>query len=129
LDSIDEGPFLTSQGGATFFIPGVIDNSAGSATFNANTIISNDPGVDGSGVLAIFHFTALAAGTSPVSIFNELLLDSNVAGIPDTVLGGSVQVNNMPAAVPEPSTFALFGVVGVFICAGMRRRSRLARPV
>ena len=45
-----EGAFL-SGGGSTFFLPGTIDNTAGSITFNADTLEGMIPGVSGGGIL------------------------------------------------------------------------------
>ena len=60
---VTEGAFLQS-GGLTFFIPGTIDNSAGSITLNAGTLLSAISGVTGGGTLVVFDFTALSPGTS-----------------------------------------------------------------
>ena len=48
---ISEGAFL-GTGGATFFIPGGIDNGAGSISSTANTLLTAIGGVSGGGVLA-----------------------------------------------------------------------------
>lgn len=101
-NSISEGPFL-STGGPTFFIPGIIDNQAGSITFNAGTLLGPIPGVTGSGTLATVSFNALALGESPITLANLILLDSSLSTIPFSTEGGLVSV------VPEPATLLLLG--------------------
>src|ERR1700738_2856491 len=46
--NVAEGAFL-STGGFTFFLPGTIDNTAGTITFNADTLLTAISGVSGSG--------------------------------------------------------------------------------
>ncbi|MGH9733798.1 MAG: cohesin domain-containing protein [Candidatus Acidiferrales bacterium] len=60
-DGVLEGTFL-SGGGDTFCIPGVVDNTGGSITFNADTLLSAISGVDGGGMLLQIDFNALATG-------------------------------------------------------------------
>ena len=88
--SVTEGPFLASGG---FFIPGVIDNTAGSITFAAGSLIGAIPGVSGSGTLATLNFEGLTLGTSSVNLSNVILLDSSLSFM----------------AVPEPATIILLG--------------------
>ena len=56
------------------------------------------PGISGSGSLATFQLTALAAGTSSLSVSNVILLNSAGDDITATVQNGSVTVSD----VPEP---------------------------
>src|SRR5690242_1252599 len=73
--SIIEGAFLPG-GGTTFFIPGTIDNSGGTISSNADTLIGAISGVSGGGTLAILDFTTLGTGMSAIDIANVTLLDS-----------------------------------------------------
>jgi general secretion pathway protein D len=104
LSAIDvtEGSFLPG-GGFTFFIPGSIDNIAGSISSTADILLSAVSGVSGSGTLADLQFQALTVGTSPVNLSNVILLDSNLSDIPYNTSNGSV------SPVPEPSTVLLLG--------------------
>lgn len=118
VTNVGEGPFLPS-GGSTFFIPGTIDNVGGTVSFNADTLEGPIPGVTGNGVLVTFDFTPVTAGTSTVSIFNVILLDSSGAGINTNTQDGTVTVS-ATSAIPEPSSLLLlFGGLGGLIC---RRR-------
>ena len=105
---VTEGAFLQS-GGSTFFIPGTIDNSAGSITLNAGTLLSAISGVTGGGTLVVFDFTALSPGTSTFTIENEILQDSTGAVLSDATTSGSVTVQGS-TVVPEPSGLLLLSV-------------------
>lgn len=142
-NSIDEGGFLGTAG-ATFFIPGTIDNSLGTITFTAAGLIGNGPGATGAGALAQVSFFALAQGSSALTLsnglFQSLLRDANGDLVIDTdptspffgdfvvqeiqipFEDGGVTVNAPVAAdVPEPATLVL---VGTGIAAAWRRRAK-----
>jgi hypothetical protein len=68
--------------------------------------------VTGVGALVEFDFTALAPGTSDLTILNnaDLILQDSTGGIiSSTETGGSVTVQGT-SAVPEPSVLMLLGV-------------------
>ena len=117
--SVSEGSFLPSAG-ATFFIPGTINNVAGSIVFTADSLVGAIPGATGSGTLATVNFKALAAGTSAVALSNVTLLDSKLSTITAGSANGSVTVSG----VPEPSTWTMMLVSMVLI----RRYKMLRRP-
>jgi hypothetical protein len=108
---ITEGPFLATNG-LTFFIPGIIDNVAGTITFTSDSLLGALPGVTGSGSLATVSFSALAKGASQFDLSNVELLDSALADIAFTTAGGNVEITSVTPA-PEPSSIALlaFGLV------------------
>jgi len=101
LTNITEGSFLSSAG-VTFFIPGTIDNMAGTATSTADALIGAIAGASGEGDLAIFDFTAISVGSSDLALSNVTLLDSSLNAIPFTISNGQVA-----SAVPEPNVFPL----------------------
>jgi len=117
---ITEGAFLTG-GGPTFFIPGTIDNLAGTISFTGNVLLGAVPGVSGDGTLTTVQFLALAPGTSPIALSNIILLDSNLVDIPASVVDDSVGVN----AIPEPSSIALtlFGIGAIGGLSAFKRKN------
>jgi adhesin HecA-like repeat protein len=123
--SITEGPFL-ARGGTTFFIPGTIDNAGGTIAATGDSLLGPLAGVTGSGTLATISFQALAGGTSPLTLTQVLLLDSQLGEIPVSLRAGAVTVQ--PATgVPEPRatlllTLSLAGLLG----GGWWRRQRTA---
>jgi hypothetical protein len=102
-----EGAFLPS-GGTTFFIPGAIDNNAGSVGFNADTLLSAVSGVNGGGRLLQFDFIATGVGTSSLNLGNVLLLDSSGNEIASSITNTSVTVAGTGNVhTPEPSVYIL----------------------
>lgn len=126
--SITEGDFL-SGGGTTFFVPGDIDNAAGVLAFTANALIGEIAGVSGGGTLARVTFTAIAAGTSLLNIFNTTLLDSSLSGLTFDTVNGSLSVaagsSTGPNPVPEPASLVLFATGALAALRSMRRRRSL----
>jgi hypothetical protein len=118
--SVSEGPFLLS-GGTTAFVPGTTDNLAGTISFTADSLVGAIPGVSGDGVLATLQLLPLAIGTSPMSLSNITLLDSNFNSIDFTSEDGSITVN--ASLTPEPSP-ALTLVAGLSILFALRRQPR-----
>ena len=122
LNNVAEGSFLSS-GGSTFFLPGFIDNALGNATFNADTLLGATPGVNGSGPLLRFDFTALSVGTSALTLSNIILQDSVGNLIDFTSADGSVLVTT-PVTTPasEPATLLLLAAAGVPLLLSFRRK-------
>jgi len=120
--SVSEGSFLDGGvPGSTFFVPGTIDNTGGTITFNSDSLIGPIPGIAGDGTLLAFDFTALNAGTSALTIENELLVDSGGNIISDTTTPGSVTVQ--AATVPEPSSLLLL-LVGTLALVALATKRR-----
>jgi len=125
VDSVSEGPFLAG-GGSTFFIPGTIDNIGGSVSDNADSLLTAISGVNGSGTLVSFDFTALEPGLSSLTAFNLILLDSSLSGIDATVNNSSVTLPG--SAVPEPRSTGLILCGGLLLLICLRRRGLAHRP-
>jgi general secretion pathway protein D len=111
--TISEGPTL-SGGGSTFFIPGSIDNGAGSIQFTTDTLIGAVPGVTGNGVLATLSFNATSGGISPLKLSNVVLLDSSLGDIHASTLDGQIRVTGS-SIVPEPTPLVSF-IAGLTMC-------------
>ena len=108
--TINEGSFFQSGGG---FVPGIVDNTSGTITFNADTLLGPISGLTGGGQLIVFEFAALASGSSSLDLANITLLDSNFNNIDFTSTDGSVTVTGSgPVPTPEPRSF-LFLSIGI----------------
>ena len=119
---ITEGAFLPSGGGTTFFIPGSIDNNAGTISFTADSLIGAISGVTGNGILASVSFQALGAGTSAIELSNIVLQDSVPNDItPFTTTHGTVEVRG-GTTIPSPDTLLLFlgGWISLLLSRSLR---------
>lgn len=115
--AITPGTFVSAGSG---FIPGVVNNIAGTIQFTADTLWGTVPGVSGSGTLATFQFLAVATGMSPIAVTNVIALDSGLNDITLSVESGSVTIS----AVPEPATSTLL-TVGLTASLFVRKRLRV----
>jgi general secretion pathway protein D len=117
--SVIEGPFMSSFG-TTLFGPGLIDNGAGLISLVTDSYVDPAPDPSGSGVLAEIEFTALAAGTSALTLSN-VFLDFSDSGF--TAANGQACVNPIGGTTcagqaPEPATLAL--LAGGLLLLGVR---------
>lgn len=117
-DSVQEGPFLQTAG-ATFFIPGMIDNSSGSIALTAGALAGMGPGASGDGVLATLSFRGVSAGTAQFTLISPLLYDTIPNPIEVTTSGASVTVSG--SAVPEPAS-VLLTISSLLLFAVRRKR-------
>lgn len=86
------GPFLGSTG-RTVMPLSSIDNTAGLATFGANTI-GSQPGANGNGVLFIVKLQAKARGTTALALQGLLLLKPSGELLPASSQDGQAVVGN-----------------------------------
>jgi hypothetical protein len=94
--SIVEGN-LFSQGGAdTYFFPGQIDNVAGTITGTFGVIITPGQSVSTQGIFATITMTAVAGGSSPLTLSNVVIGDVNSQSIPVDLNNGTVAINRPP---------------------------------
>lgn len=121
IDSIESGSLFSS--GSVGFSPGVIDNDVGTLSFVFDSLSGPVAGVNGAGTIALISFTSVGAGLSSIDLANVTLLNSSLATI-DLLDVVSAQVNvTSPVSVPEPATYALFGLGLLGI--GTLRRGKL----
>ena len=66
---VNEGDFLASEGGSTFFQKGTIDNTTGKITKLSSARLNED-GVTGTGTLLSVTFTAKAGGETQITLEN-----------------------------------------------------------
>lgn len=100
LNSASAGPFLSSTGNSTSFLPVDIDNTAGTIGLGEFTL--GDTGVTGNGVLVIIEAQALATGNDTLTITNQLLSDSSAVEITGTTSTDTITIND--TASPTPTT-------------------------
>lgn len=121
LQSVQEGPFLATAGGTSFF-SGLIDNVGGTDQFIADSLSGFGPGATGGGVLATLNFQAVP-GFSPLTVSNVTLLDSAFNEIPSTTVDGSLFVTPEPSM---PRWLAVGLCLAALVCSRYRRRSATA---
>ena len=85
---VSEGDFLKAQGGATFFLRGTIDNTAGEITKLSSARFGD--GVSGTGTLLLVTFSAKATGETRVT-FSDFFAGSSsreeiLSGVPEIVI-------------------------------------------
>jgi hypothetical protein len=93
--NITEGGFLKSQNDTLFVIS--INNTEGYLRA-ACTLISNIPGVNGTGTLATVEFNPKSYGESSLNLYDTKLVDSHEQPVSHTANDGhvSIQVANSP---------------------------------
>lgn len=112
---VSDGGFLSSAGDNYFGYVG-FDNTAGQVSYVYDTVVGPEAGVSGSGSLARIRLEAIGGGTGIFSFSDLSFTDSVGNAIKVLAVGGA------PAEVPEPASFALFGI-GLLGAAALRRRS------
>ena len=91
-NSVTEGNLFSQGGASTFFIPGTINNTAGTITNVAGATAIPGASVSQSGTFATVSFTATAVGTSAVHLSNVIVGSPQGQAVAITVSDGSVTV-------------------------------------
>ncbi len=105
LDSLTDSGFVTSGQNIVICTPATIDNTAGKATASCTAIpLFGQPGVSTTAPVALMHgaFTALAPGTSALSLAGTTLQAPSGADLAVSLSDGAIQVT-APAS-PAPAT-------------------------
>jgi hypothetical protein len=125
VGAVNEGSFMSDLG-ATFFVPGVIDNTSGLISLASAFYIDLAPFPSGNGVLAEIQFLALSPGVSSL-MFSNVFLNLSDQGFDAGT--GAITVNGDPGPqpVPEPGTLLLLGAG--FAALGARQRFRSGQPL
>ena len=112
--SVEDGGFLGSTGRSVSTMPPSIDNGAGSITFGAYSTDGGTPGPSGSGTLSVVHFHAVAPGTSPLNLSDDLITSTGGDLQSHDTVNGSVEVPSLPTATLSLTT----GLSGGKACKG-----------
>lgn len=116
---VSEGAFLGTAGATDFDFVG-IDNATGNVSYIYNYLVGPVAGASGSGSLARIQLEAIGIGRGAFSLSDLVFVDSTGADL--AVIPAAVA----QADVPEPASYALFGI-GLFGAAALRRRSQSMR--
>jgi hypothetical protein len=92
--SVDEGNLLSAGGCATLFLPGTIDNVAGTITGVVGVIIEPEWRVSGTGTLATVRFSAgTTVGTSPLALSNVEIGNKEGQAVDKQIDDGTIEVS------------------------------------
>jgi hypothetical protein len=118
VNSVREGNLLNQNGASTYFIPGQINNSAGTVTGVAGAITTPGQTVSTAGTLTIITLTAgSTSGTSALSLSNVIVGDINGQPVMVSTTNNQISVNRAPLLnvigsknvnVGSPLTFSIF---------------------
>lgn len=127
--TVTEGGFLGTAGTTVGGVMGV-GEEPGLIDFVYGSLLGPVAGASGSGLLASITFEAIGVGTSALSFFDVIFLDSDgndIAGLTAPSGQGVVIAEpGGPVDVPEPASYLLFGA-GLIGAAALRRRNLGAR--
>jgi len=107
LESFSDAGFVTSGKNVVICVPGLIDNVGGSANATCTAIpLFGQPGVSTAGPVVLLHasLTALAAGTSPLTLSGSL---SGPKGTPISASFGSGSIRVTGGTAAGPATPAI----------------------
>ncbi len=122
---VSDGGFLSSAGAADFGYVG-LDNTTGLVDYVYGYIQGPEAGASGSGSLARIRLQAIGSGSSIFS-FSDLVFGDSAGNVIEVLASaGAPAIVTAAAEVPEPASFALFGI-GLLGAAALRRRSLAPR--
>jgi hypothetical protein len=112
--NVTEGPFLKSHS-STFF--NVNMNATGGSMIVDCTLLGNVSGVNDAGTLAMITFYATNVGQGPLNLYDVILVNSLVQGIPSQATGGYAYITYHDVAVTavnfSPTALLAGGLVGI----------------
>lgn len=118
---ISDGGFLSTAGATDFGYVG-FDNTSGQVSYVYGYVFGPEAGATGSGSLARIRLEAIGSGSSIFS-FSDLAFTDSVGNVIEVLAAaGAPAIVTAAAEVPEPASFALFGI-GLLGAAALRRRS------
>jgi hypothetical protein len=101
VNSVVEGNLLRQNGASTYFMPGKINNIAGTITGIANTITTPGEKVSTQGILATIYLTAgTSGGDCPINISNVIIGDVNGQTVPINIINGQFTIDQSPILNP-----------------------------
>jgi hypothetical protein len=93
VSNVIEGDLLMQGGANSYFMPGVIDNGAGTISGVVGVIVSPGQTVSTAGTLALITLTAgTGEGTSPLTLSNVKAGDVNAHSLPVSVVSSQVTI-------------------------------------
>jgi len=98
-------------------VPGAINNTTGSISFTAGSLLGLLPGVNGTGTLATLNFNVTGLGASALNFADGVLVNSELGDLPSQFVSATV------LAVPEPGTWLMLGLGLAAVAGAARRRS------
>lgn len=103
---VAEGPFLTSLGGTLLVGVDILNNfnSTHGRVRAAEVLYSGGNSANGTGVVAVLNFTAIATGTTAITLGDTILEDRQLQYIPHTTNSGSATVTLPPEQVVDVYT-------------------------
>ncbi|ACV62817.1 S-layer domain protein [Desulfofarcimen acetoxidans DSM 771] len=100
VDTVTGGGLLNQNGNTSFFMPGVIDNTAGLLKNVAGAITTPGGEVSEAGALAAVSFKAKASGTSDLVLSNVKAGNKEGQAVPVQITGGSVAIQGGTTGEP-----------------------------
>ncbi len=103
--SVNEGNLLNQNGASTYFMPGTINNTAGTVTGVAGAITAPGKTVSTTGTFAVITMTAgTPKGTSILTLSNVIVGDINGQSVNVNVVNGQVVINGETTTTPPAPT-------------------------